>query len=327
MTRTNRFQVSSWRAAAAAMTVLAVSACGVSKQEAPSLTGPSGFAQSLQVTAAPQILSRDGSSTSTITVLARNADGTPMANRRLFLDASAGTLASSEVNTTSDGRASTTYIAPGQNVPVNAVTIFVTPIEAGDRANTHGTSVIIEVVGPDIPVPSFNFNPTAPAQFQQVNFDASTSFLSGSACGSVCSYAWDFGDGSTDTGRFPTHVFQNQGIHLVTLTVTSPVGTFRSVSRVVNVAAAVLPTADFTFSPGNPMIFDQVFFDGSKSKGANGATIVSWEWNFGNGTYGVGVTPPAVIYPVDRIFNVTLTVTDSRGQVGTVTKPIAIAAP
>jgi|RhiMethySRZTD1v2_1073278.scaffolds.fasta_scaffold00556_49 PKD repeat protein len=303
------------------------SACAVDKQDAPTLTGPSGFAQSLQVTAAPQILSRDGSSMSTISVLARNADGTPLANRRLLLEASAGTLTATEVNTNSNGAATTTYVAPGMNEAVNAVTIIVTPIEAGDRVNAHGTSLIIEVLGPDIPVPSFSFTPTAPVMFELVRFDASASALSGQPCGSVCTYDWTFPDGSTDTGRFPSKRFETEGPQLVTLTVTAPVGTHRTLSRVVNVAAAAAPTADFTFSPSDPLIFDQVFFDGTKSKAHNGATIVTYEWNFGNGTYGTGPTPPAVVYTRDRTFNVSLTVTDSRGMSTTVTKPIAIAVP
>jgi PKD repeat protein len=326
MESTNRFQALTWRAAAV-LAMLASSACAVDKQDAPGLTGPSGFAQSLQVTAAPQILSRDGSSMSTITVLARNADGTPLANRRLLLDASAGTLTATEVNTNSNGTATTTYVAPGMNEAVNAVTIVVTPIEAGDRVNTHGTSLIIEVLGPDIPVPSFSFTPTAPVMFELVRFDASASTLSGQPCGSICTYDWTFPDGSTDTGRFPSKRFETEGPQLVTLTVTAPVGTHRSVSRVVNVAAAAAPTADFTFSPSDPLIFDQVFFDGTKSKAHNGATIVTYEWNFGNGKYGTGATPPAVVYTSDRTFSVSLTVTDSRGMSTTVTKPISIAVP
>jgi hypothetical protein len=102
---------------------------------------PSGFAQSLSVTAAPQVLSRDGSSMSTISVTARNADGSPAVGRRLLFSASAGTLLASEVLTANDGRASVVYIAPSQNEPVTVVQIDVTPVEAGDRANTHATSV------------------------------------------------------------------------------------------------------------------------------------------------------------------------------------------
>jgi PKD repeat protein len=333
MESTNRFQTLTWRMAAAAIAAFAVSACSVAKQDAPSLTGPSGFAQSLQVTAAPQILSRDGSSMSTITVLARNADGTPMAGRRLRLDASAGTLTSSEVNTASDGKATATYIAPGQNEAVNVVTIFVTPVEAGDHANTHGTSLLIEVLGPDIPVASFNFNPAAPAQFQTVTFDASTSYLSGSPCGTACSYNWDFGDGSTATGRTTTHAFQSQGPQVVTLTVTAPAGTYRSTSRTVTVGPPSPPTAALTFSPTNPTPTTTVNFNASGSRAFNGATITEYRWDFGGATAsGALVTTSPLNTAVfgassaaSRTYLVTVTVVDSNGQTATTTVNVTVA--
>jgi PKD repeat protein len=326
MERSSRFGTLHRSALIASIAVL-TGACTVGKQEQPALMGPSGFALSLQVTAAPQILARDGSSMSTISVLARNPDGTPLGGRRLRLMATAGTLTQSEVNTTADGTASTTYIAPGFNEAVNAVTIFVDPIEAGDRVNTHSTSIVLEVAGPDIPVPSFEFTPTAPAQYQTVTFNASTTNFGGGPCGGACQYDWTFPDGSTRTGILTTFAFQSQGSHMVTLLVTAPSGTFRSTSRVVSVGAAVAPTAAFTFSPADPLIFDQVFFDGSASKGANGAAIATWEWNFGNNTFGTGAMPPAVVYTADRSYNVTLKVTDDRGQSSTVTQTVTVDVP
>ena len=61
--------------------------------------------------------------------------------------------------------------------------------------------------------------------------------------------------------------------------------------------------------------------------GANGSTIVSWDWNFGNNTFGTGVRPPAVVYNLDRAFTVTLTVTDDRGQTGSVSRTVTVTVP
>src|SRR6185503_19068392 len=158
MESTNRFQALTWRAAAA-FAMLAVSACAVDKQSAPSVAGPSGFAQSLIVSAAPQVLARDGSSMSTISVTSRNADGSPASGRRLLFSASAGTLLTSEVLTSNEGRASVVYVAPSRNEPVSVVQIDVTPIEGGDRANTHATSLLLELLGPDVPVAAFSTTP------------------------------------------------------------------------------------------------------------------------------------------------------------------------
>ena len=90
MESTNRFQALTWRTVAA-IAALAVSACTVDKQEAPLLAGPSGFALSLTVSAEPQILPRDGSSMSTIRIVARDASGSPL-KKQLLLQARAGSL-------------------------------------------------------------------------------------------------------------------------------------------------------------------------------------------------------------------------------------------
>src|SRR5678815_3196535 len=192
MESTNRFLALTWRAAGAALAVLAVSACAVDKQSAPSLAGPSGFADSLIVTAAPQILSRDGSSMSTISVTARNADGSPAVGRRLLFSATAGTLVTGEVLTGNDGRASVVYIAPSANQPVSSAEIAVTPVEAGDRVNSHGSTIVLELRGPDVPIANFTFAPTDAKVLDLISFDASSSSLGSAACLAGCSYTWDF---------------------------------------------------------------------------------------------------------------------------------------
>ena len=42
--------------------------------------------------------------------------------------------------------------------------------------------------------------------------------------GTVASYAWDFGDGSTGTGATPTHTYAAAGTFTVSLTVTDDGG-------------------------------------------------------------------------------------------------------
>ena len=249
------------RGAAIVAVAVFASACAVDNQEAPALAGPSGFAQSLSVTAAPQVLSRDGSSMSTISVIARNADGSPMAGRRLLFSAPAGTLVTSEVLTANDGRASVVYIAPSPNEPVTAVEISVTPIEAGDRANTHGSSVVLELRGPNVPVANFTFEPSDASVLDLISFDASTSRLANAPCLAGCSYSWDFGDGSSGTGLGVSHAFSSAGVFNVTLTVTSLAGgTTGSVTKPVRIAVPPAPTAVLTFNPLSPAAGQTIVF-------------------------------------------------------------------
>ena len=78
------------------------------------------------------------------------------------------------------------------------------------------------------------------------------------------------------------------------------------------------PTARFTFASGP----NGTHFDGSSSVAVGGRSIVSWEWDFGDGSaHGTGSTVDHA-YSSTGPFVVTLKVTDSAGQVGFATQTI-----
>src|SRR5688572_903275 len=101
-----------FRIGAAVVLAAGLTGCGIESQDAPSLIGPSGFAQSVTLTASPDRLPRDASSQSVVTVFVRNESAQPVAGQRVTLGTSAGTLSQAEVVTGSDGRASFTLTAP-----------------------------------------------------------------------------------------------------------------------------------------------------------------------------------------------------------------------
>ena len=57
-------------------------------------------------------------------------------------------------------------------------------------------------------VAAFTFTPASPRILETVTFDASTSTNGGTACGSNCTYSWNFGDGTTGAGVIMTHQFR-----------------------------------------------------------------------------------------------------------------------
>ena len=83
---------------------------------------------------------------------------------------------------------------------------------------------------------------------------ASTAFLtatldgttSSDPDGTIASYAWTFGDGSTSTAPSPSHLYAAAGTYPVTLTVTDDSGATAIASTTVTVVANQAPSASFT---------------------------------------------------------------------------------
>jgi PKD repeat protein len=316
MMSTQRFLVRGRLPLLAAMAVL-LSGCSVQEQRLPGLAGPSELGLGMAISATPEILPRDGSSISTITVKTFDSNGKPLANQRLIMEANAGVLSASEVVTNTSGVATLTFLAPGLNENVAVASIFATPVQNTHYQNANSRIVQIALMGPFVPDESFTFSPEEEiVPYSFVDFDALTPEEGKVRCGAACTYAWDFGDGNTASGQGARHQYTGPGLFKVTLTVTTASGTFGTAIKFVPVGMPDPPVADFSPNPASPTAPANVFFNASASTVGAGADIVQYVWNFGDGSPSATTTIPGVAhaYPVAGQYSVSMYIVDSLGR-------------
>jgi PKD repeat protein len=146
--------------------------------------------------------------------------------------------------------------------------------------------------------------------------------------GTIVSYFWTFGDGATGTGATPTHAYAVAGVYPVTLTVTDDDGLTDgdlSSATITEAPPVELPPVADANGPYVGTVGTPVDFDGTGSTDPNGNdTIVSYDWDFGDGSTGTGATPSHT-YTVAGTYTVELTVTDETGLTDTDTSSATIA--
>ena len=205
---------------------------------------------------------------------------------------------------------------------VRAGTFTITLSVTSDTRATSTSSRTINVSATLPPTTAaFTFSPTNPAINQDVIFTAVAITGPGIPGGGVVgAFTWDFGDGGTATGSPVTHRYTRGGTYTVSLRVTTDAGLAATTSRAITISTT-LPSgsANFTFSPTDPHVGDDVFFNASSSSVSGG----SFSWDFGDGTSGSGVAP-VHSYGRARTFTVTLTVVSASGQTATISKTVTV---
>jgi PKD repeat protein len=327
-----------WAAALSCACVLG--GCTLERAEVPPLAGPSELGVSLTMTATPDQIPQDGTATSVVEAVTRDAAGRRVAGVPLevatFLGnvrVDFGALSTRRISTNRDGRAAVTYYAPPPPPPTASddvtVTVVMTPVGT-NFANASGRSVLIRLLRPGLilppnrpPTAELFFSPAAPREGDSVLFDGSRS----TDDGQIVSFVWSFGDGGTGTGSRAAHRYLVAGTYNVVLTVTDDRGARAStVPAPVVVTAAADPVASFTLSPAGPAVGQLVTANASASRAVTGRSLTSFVWDFGDGAPAQSGATTVHTYRAAGSYVVVLTVTDNAGRRGTATQTLTVRA-
>jgi PKD repeat protein len=204
------------------------------------------------------------------------------------------------------------------------VTLIVT--DAAGTSSVAAQSVIVR----SVPAPSVTISvlPASPPVGQLATFTATATPATGH---SIQSFAWNFGDGTTQSTTVPTAIksFSTAGVYVVTVTATDDLGQHGSSSLTVTVGSGIVfPQPPFTVSPATPLVNQAVSFNGSAVTTLAGATITEWAWDFGDGGTSTGAAASTThTYGAIGTYVVRLTVTDSAGRTGTATVSVSVSTP
>ena len=189
------------------------------------------------------MLPRDGSSQTTITVVARDASGAPKPNVPLQVSVSPSIpVVALDTQTRSDGSARFLVTAPTTDVVApqdNNVVLWVLPqgeAVGDDFQNARAQSVRVNLSGPrnaTYPSPQFTISPEAPKPFGSVVLDATKTTDEGVPC-VTCTYIWNVA-GVQFSGPVIAVFFEDAGNYSVILRVIDSSGTASSTGKVVEV--------------------------------------------------------------------------------------------
>ena len=129
--------------------------------------------------------------------------------------------------------------------------------------------------------------------------------------GTPVAWNWDLGNGQLSTAQNPIITYTAPGVYTVRLVVRSANGIDEEIKTdYITVSAA--PQAGFRANITTACVPATIQFTDQSFAPANAGTIVSWAWDFGDGTTSTQQSPSHV-YSATGFYSVTLTVVSNTG--------------
>ncbi|MFN6039523.1 MAG: DUF2341 domain-containing protein, partial [Bacteroidota bacterium] len=162
-----------------------------------------------------------------------------------------------------------------------------------------------------IPVP--NFSQTNVCLNSTMNFSALSSTI---ASGSISSYNWKFGNGSTAAGISTSNIYALDGNYNVTLVCNSNLGCKDSIVKTVT----VYPLPVVAFSSNTACIGTATNFTNNSNISSGN---LSYSWDFGDGTTST-ISNPSITYLAPTTYNVELSATSNFGCLTAFVQPVVV---
>ncbi len=212
--------------------------------------------------------------------------------------ATGATISSSSWNF-GDGNSSTA-VNPIHTYPTSGVyKVTLSVVSSQGCIDSDSTNVIVNA----IPVVNFGFTKNICLGFPTNFYDSSSITV-----GSISKWNWSFGDGNTDTIQNPFNNYATSGIYLVNLQVISDSGCSNMTSKNLTINPKAL--VDFTYT--TECVGDSISFKDNSSINTPDS-IISWLWEFGDGTFSSLKNPKHNYTGNIQNYTVKLTVTSKFG--------------